>query len=169
MTDLRLRLALDQNFPTPLISALRGYLPSDIALTHLPAIDGRLSDVGDRELFIALKQLGFNGLVTNNYRMLDVAKEVAAIVKTKAVVVAVEALGHDPIRAAGALLLELPGLADRLRPNIANVFRLNYKRRQPVDAWEFFVSAAERLERTPEDLWAEVKVTDEEMARPVLR
>lgn len=72
-----------------------------------------------------------DGLV-KNYTMLDVPEEVAAIVKTKAVVVAVEALGHDPIRAVGALLLELPGLARRVRPN---VFRLNYARRRPEDAW----------------------------------
>jgi len=100
--------------------------------------------------------------------MLDVPEEVAAIVKTKAVVVAVEALGHDPIRAVGALLLELPGLARRVRPNVSNVFRLNYARRRPEDAWVYLTAAAVRLQRTSKELWDEVKVTDEEMAQGLL-
>lgn len=95
---------------------MSAYIPQDIKLTHIPNIDPRLSELSDRKLFIALRQLGYDGLVTNNYKMLSVPEELAAIVKTKAVVVAIEALGHDPIRAVGALLLELPGLADRVRP-----------------------------------------------------
>ena len=116
MSAMPLRLALDQNFPTPLIEAIRGYLPPEVELSHLGVIDRRLSDLPDRRLFLALAQLGFDGLVTNNYKMLDVPAEIAAILKTRAVVVAVEALGHDPIRAVGALLLELPGLPSRIRP-----------------------------------------------------
>lgn len=168
MTDPSLRLALDQNFPTPLINAVREYLPANIVLDHLSTIDPRLSDLSDRALFIALWQLGYQGLVTNNYKMLDVPQEIAAIVKTKAVVVAVEALGHDPIRAVGALLLELPGLADRLRPATSNVFRLDYARRRPADGWTYLSTAAARLQRTPEDLWEEVKVTQEEMSNQLL-
>jgi len=87
----------------PLINSVRNYRPENIDLAHLPNIDPRLSDLSDRQLFIALAQLGFDGLVTNNYKMLDVPNEIAAIVKIKSVVVAVEALGHDPIRAVGAL------------------------------------------------------------------
>jgi hypothetical protein len=56
--------------------------------------------------------------------MLAVPHEIAAIIKTRTTVVAVEGLGHDPLRAVGALLLELPGLASRLVPNRSNVFRL---------------------------------------------
>lgn len=47
--------------------------------------------------------------------MLNLPREIAAIVATKAVVVAMKDMGDDAIRAAGALLLELPGLADRIR------------------------------------------------------
>ena len=52
-------------------------------MAHLPNLDPRLSDLSDRQLFIALAQLGFDGLVTNNYKMLDVPNEIAAIVKIK--------------------------------------------------------------------------------------
>jgi hypothetical protein len=53
--------------------------------------------------------------------MLDVPAELAAIVRTQAVVVAVEGLGHDPLRAVGALVLELPGLSKRVIPRRSNV------------------------------------------------
>lgn len=167
MTGRVLSLALDQNFPTPLINAVREYLPDDMTLTHLSMIDSRLSTLSDRSLFIALSQLGYDGLVTNNYKMLDVPEEVAAIVATKAVVVAVAKLGHDPLRAVGALLVELPGLTQRLKAGVSNVFWLHYARRQPVDAWEYLSSAADRLGRSPDALWAEVRLTDEELKQRI--
>lgn len=101
----RMRLALDQNFPIPLIDAVYDFLPADMQIAHLKVIDRRLSDLDDRSLVIALHQSGWDGLITNNYKMLDVPEEVAAIVKTKLTVIAIEGLGHDPLRAVGALLL----------------------------------------------------------------
>ena len=168
MSAVRLQLALDQNFPTPLIRAVADYLPSDIELDHVAGIDPRLSPLSDRELIIALRQLGYDGLVTNNYKMLYVPEEIAAIIKTKAVVVAVKALGHDPIRAVGALLLELPGLTNRLRPNVSNVFMLGYEQRRPQDGWTYLQKAARRHGDTAEELWRSVQVSDEEASRPIL-
>ena len=161
-------MALDQNFPTPLIDAVRPYLPADIELRSLHQIDPRLSELDDRPLMIALHQLGWDGLITNNYKMLRNPIEIAAPVKTRGVLVAVEGLGHDPLRAVGALLLELPALKKRLRPNTSNVFRLAYGRRDPERAWEYFAKAAERQNRDPSELWGEVGVTDQELAQPIL-
>lgn len=87
---------------------------------------------------------------------------------TRAVVVAVEGLGHDPLRAVGALLLELPGLLERLVPNRSNVFSLSYRRRNPIDAREYMRQAAERRHRDLGELWDEVKVILQELTRPVL-
>ena len=64
-----IRLALDQNFPTPILAALAEFIV-DIDLIPLRKIDQRLSTLDDRTLVIALQQLGFEGLVTNNYKML---------------------------------------------------------------------------------------------------
>jgi hypothetical protein len=160
-----LRLALDQNFPTPLIGAVTDYLPGDIELKSLRRIDPRLSELDDRTLFLALHHLGWHGLVTNNYKMLDVPAELAAIVRTQAVVVAVEGLGHDPLRAVGALLLELPGLSRRVLPRRSNVFRLAYRRRMAEDARTRFQQVAERRGRVTDELWQEVLVSDDEFAR----
>src|SRR5947199_4173197 len=128
-----LRLALDQNFPSDLIRHITEFLPDDLELQTLRAIDPRLTGLDDRPLIIALHQLGWHGLITNNYRMLYEPHEVAAIVATRLTVIAVEGLGHDPLRAAGAVLLELPGLEQRLVANRSNVFLLRYQQRRPDD------------------------------------
>lgn len=168
MPAASLRLALDQNFPRPLLHAVAEYLPPELEIVHIRELDPRLSDVSDRALFIALRQLGFDGLITNNWRMLNIPQEIAAIVATKAVVVAMQDMGADAIRAAGALLLELPGLVTRLKPDVANVFLLHYARRQPRSGWEYLQEAANREGITPGELWKAVKPSAEELDTPVL-
>lgn len=69
--------------------------------------------------------------------MLDVPEEIGAISSTKLTLIAVEGLGHDPLRAVGALLLELPAIIRRIRPGHSNVFRLAYRARQPEDGWAY--------------------------------
>lgn len=56
-----LRLALDQNFPTPLINAVRVYLPTNLELQSLHEIDPRLSDLDDRPLIIGCTSSGGTG------------------------------------------------------------------------------------------------------------
>lgn len=163
-----LRLALDQNFPLSLIQEVTRFLPESLELTSLQQIDRRLTTLDDRPLIIALSQLGWHGLITNNYKMLYQPHEVAAIVATKSVLVAVEGLGHDPLRAAGALLLELPGLEGRLVAGKANVFLLRYERRRPRDGWDFFAEAARRRGEEPSTLWAAHRPSGTELTDPVL-
>lgn len=165
---MALRLALDQNFPLPLLTSIQRWLPPDIELTHLTQIDKRLSDVSDRKLFIALRQMGWDGLVTNNWRMLNIEHEIAAIVGTKATVVAMKGMGNDPIRPAGALLLELPGLATRIQPGRSNVILLSYQHKRCEDGWAYLSKAAERRSATAQELWKAQRPSHEEMDTPVL-
>lgn len=163
-----LRLALDQNFPKPLLAAIEPFLPVEPVLTAVHDIDPRLPDLNDRSLLIALSQRGWDGLVTNNYKMLWIPAEIAAIVATKVTIIAVERLGHDPLRAAGALLLELPGLIERIVPNRSNIFRLSYKRRQPEDGWHYLKEAAERRGQDASSLWKHLRPSASELETPVL-
>lgn len=94
-----MRLALVQNFPIPLIDAVRDYLPLTVQLAHPKSINRRMQELDDRSLIIiALHGVEWNELITNNFKMLDVPAEVAAIVKTKLTVIPIEGLGHDPLR-----------------------------------------------------------------------
>ena len=107
-------------------------------------------------------------MITNSYKMLEVPTEIAAIVTTKMILIAIEGLGHDPLRAVGALLLELPGLPDRLRPRTSNVFRLPYRRRPPEDAWAYLQRVADRVGQQADQLSRRVRVSGDELGNAVL-
>lgn len=162
----RLRFALDQNFP-PFVLDVAEYFP-DTELTTLHKIDPRISDLDDRRLVIYLHQAGWHGLITNNYRMLWVPPEIAAIAKAKITVFAVEAVGDDPLRATGSVLLHLPAVLKRVTPGKAQVFRTGKPRSpQPEDAWHYFEEAARRRRADVSELYEQVKVTDEELETPI--
>jgi hypothetical protein len=165
-TALRPAFALDQNFP-PFVLDVAQLLP-ELTIAPIFQIDSRLSDLDDRQLVIALYQLGWTGLITNNYKMLWVPAEIAAVVKTKLTIFAIEGVGHDPLRATGAVLLELPGVLRRLRPNQAQVFRVNPRSVRPITAWDYFKVAATRRRVAAGELYEQVKVTDLELETPVL-
>jgi hypothetical protein len=161
-----LRFALDQNFP-PFVIDVAEYFPS-AELAPLFKIDPRLCDLDDRRLIIYLHQAGWHGLITNNYKMLWVPPEIAAIVKAKIAVFAVEGLGDDPLRATGAVIQHLPAVLKRVTPGKAQVFRTGKPRSpQPDAAWNYFQQAADRRKSEASDLYAQVKVTDEELETPI--
>ena len=141
-----MRLPLDQNFPESILTNLSPWM-GDIQLLPLRTIDHRLTTLGDRELLIALRQLGFEGLVTLNYKMLRNPSELAAVLKTKLTVFAVEGLGDDPIRASGALLLDLRPAVNAVRAGKTGVFWLRPRSPQPRDPWELFRRAATTITR----------------------
>lgn len=159
-------LALDHNFPEPILAALDEFM-IDIRLVPIRRIDDRLPDLDDRQLVIALHQLGYRGLVTNNYKMLKNPTELAAILKTKLTVLAIEGVGHDPLRATGALLLDLPGAARKMTTQ-SGVFWLRPRNPELVDPWTLFERAAEHQNRSPSELYEEVAVSEEELRREIL-
>ncbi len=113
-----------------------------VQLVPLRTINQRLTTLDDRSLLIALKQLGYEGLVTLNYRMLRNPIELAAVLKTKLCVFAVEGVGDDPIRATGALLLDLQPAIGAVKAGKSGVFWLRPRHPQPQDPWELFTRAA---------------------------
>lgn len=162
-----MRLPLDQNFPEPILKALKPWM-GDIELLPLRTIHPRLPELDDRRLLIALSQLGFEGLVTLNYKMLRNPSELAAVMKTKMTIFAVEGVGHDPIRATGALLLDLRPAVNKLREGGSGVYWLRPRTPTPHDPWDLFKAAAERLTGNTDSLYDRLKVSDVEMSTPVL-
>ena len=159
-------LALDHNFPEPILNTLETFMV-DIRLVPIRRIDQRLPDLDDRQLVIALHQLGYEGLVTNNYKMLKNPTELAAILKTNLTVFAIEGVGHDPLRATGAVLLDLPSAARKMASQ-PGVFWLRPRNPQLMDPWELFRNAAEHQQRSSAELYQEVAVSEEELHRQVL-
>lgn len=162
-----IRLALDQNFPTPILRALDEYIV-DVKLVPLRAIDPRLSMLDDRALVIALHQLGYPGLVTNNYKMLKNPRELAAIIATKLTVFAIEGVGDDPIRATGALLLDLPGALKRMDTRRPQVFWMRPRNPLPESPTDPFERAAAHQNRAARDLLRDLAVSRSELMKPVL-
>lgn len=158
-----MRVPIDQNFPEPILNALAPFIKEvdfvplrNIAL-HLPYAD-------DRELLIELHNRKFNWLVTLNYKMLLNPAELAAVIATKLNVFAIEGLGHDPIRATGALLLHLtPAIEEITKSGLNGVFWIRHRQPQVHDPWDLFKKAAEHHNINPNALYSEVKVSDNKL------
>lgn len=159
-------IPLDHNFPTPILNCLQDFIP-DVNLLPLRSISPALADLDDRNLVIALHQLGYRGFVTSNYKMLQNPRELAALLKTELSVFAIEGVGHDPIRATGALLLDLPSAVKAVQLGGAQgVFWLRPRSPRPQDPWELFKRIAGNRSEDPAALYADVRVSDEELAEP---
>lgn len=160
-------LPLDHNFPERILDSLREFI-TEADLIPLRRIDERLPDLDDRQLVIALHQLGFPGFVTSNYKMLQNPRELAAVIATEVCVFAIEGVGHDPIRATGALLLDLPSAVRAMEAGRRGVFWLRPRSPQPQDPNDLFNRMAQRRKENPKDLYNQVKVTGEELSSLVL-
>jgi hypothetical protein len=160
-------IPLDHNFPEPVLDCLHEFVV-DVNLIPLRRIDERLTELDDRRLVIALHQLGYPGFVTNNYKMLQNPRELAAIIATRLCVFAIEGVGHDPIRATGALLLDLPSALKGMEAGAKGVFWFRPRRPQPRDPQELFNRMAQRRNENPNDLYNQVRVTRAELNNSVL-
>lgn len=162
-----MEIPLDHNFPVPILDALNQFMV-DVSLVPLRRIDERLVDLDDRRLVVALRQLGYPGFVTSNYKMLQNPRELAAVIATGIVVFAIEAVGHDPLRATGALLLDLPSAVKAMESGARGVFTFRPRRPQPQDPQKMFNQMATRRGVSPKELFKEVAVGREELMTPVL-
>ncbi len=143
-------------------------MPPSISLFHVAEIDRRLSEASDRELIIWAKNNDYDALVSTNHRMKDEPMEVAAMLSTKLTVVLTQSMGHNPLRASGVILLELPTLHSRVRPGKPNLFVLSYQPRTPRDPWDDLTRVARHRGTTAPALWEEVRPTAEELAVDIL-
>ena len=160
-------IPLDHNFPESILNSLRDFI-TEVNLIPLRRIDERLPELDDRRLVLAIHQLGFPGFVTGNYKMLQNPRELAAVIATESCVFAIEGVGHDPIRATGALLLDLPSAVRGMEAGRRGVFWLRPRSPQPQDPNELFNLAARRRNEKPKELLDQVRVTAQEISTPVL-
>ena len=81
---------------------------------------------------------------------------------------AIQGLGDDPIRATGALLLDLPSVINAVEAGRSGVFWLRPRVPQPKDSWDLLKELADRRQEDVGDLYRQVAVSDDELAAPVL-
>ena len=74
----------------------------------------------------------------------------------------------DPIRATGALLLDLPSAVSAVEARRPGVFWLRPRTPQPKDPWDLLKQLADRRQENVDDLYRHVAVSDAELATPVL-
>ena len=90
------------------------------------------------------------------------------MLKTKLNIFAVEGVGDDPIRATGALLLDLRPAVNAIESGRTGVFWLRPRSPQPQDPWELFERAAKNHSEDAAVLYEQVKVSDADLEAIIL-
>ncbi len=166
----RLRIALDENFPTPLLDGMRSFIP-DADLVGVVDIDRRMRGLRpDWRVVVALHHLKWPIFVTNDHHALDVPKTIAAVASTGSTFIAIEDTGADPLRAIGALMLELPGLLKAYRPDIPTIYRWHPRPPRPMSpegAYGALLAKTHNRIVTIEQLRRENALTPAELRSPL--
>ena len=117
--------ALAQNFPQPIAKALGAYQPY-AELAPVAQIDARMSELEDWQLLLALHhhERPWDGLVTTDSSMLNQARELATLLRTRLTLVVAMEAGHNPVRASGLVFAHLENVAKRTDARVAQVFTL---------------------------------------------
>jgi hypothetical protein len=128
--------ALDENFPLPLVTILSAHLP--FGIIPLADVDAALvGGIEDWELLVGLHRHGLDGLITTDFAMLELPKEMAVLHQTKLTVVAIEGVTHNPLVAVGELLVHAPHIGRQFQAQIPQVFRIPRRRLQsPLRPWD---------------------------------
>jgi hypothetical protein len=166
---VRRLFALDHNFPDPIVAVLAGY-QNDAELVRIDRIDGRLADLQDWELLLALHhhERPWDGLITTDTSMVSQAPELATLLQTKLTLIVAKEAGHNPVKASGLLFAHLGGICKRTSPDIAQAWIISAVSRPPDDPWELLKRHAEHNNRSVQDVWKEHQLSPEELTRDPL-
>jgi hypothetical protein len=160
-----IRFALDEDFPDTILDSLKwGVTEADLVpMRHL---DQRLRGLDDWELLLALHHIqDIDGLITTDSRMLNLPRELAVLHQTMLTLVVVERAGHDPIRAAGLLLVHLPQICKKSVSSAAQIWRLNAQNKNHESPWEELKRIAKHTHQSPEHLFQNNKLTKEALKK----
>jgi hypothetical protein len=158
--------ALDQNFPEPIVNALNEFIP-EVDLVPLREIDAALtSEIEDWEVLLALHhhERPWDGLITNDHRILNLPREIAVVRQTNLSLVEAQSVGHDPIRATGVLFTHLEYIARETTPDRPQIWRLKARNRPGEDPWDYLEGIAQHQNRDVNALWQDVRLTNAELA-----
>lgn len=128
-----------------------------------------VDDMDDWQVLLALTQRGLAGLITLDYSMLDLPKEMAVVHQTKTTLIAIEAAGDNVLRAVGQLMTHLPTIVKAWESERPQVFRLTRPRgAPPISAWDRLGEIASDRSQSIEEIFNEVRLSPAELANPVI-
>ena len=164
------RLALDQNFPEPIVDGLADWLASDAELVPIRRIDDRMATLDDWEVLLALHSDNseWDGLITTDAKMLSLPRELAVLCQTKLTLVVAEAVGHDPIKATGLVLAHISRICEQTRPDTPQVWRLRTSTKPAENPWNFLVRLAARREIDAHAMYASERLSKGQLRRSPL-
>jgi hypothetical protein len=159
------RFALDEGFPDTIFK-LADLLPG-IDLVPLRKADPRL--VGNSEdwaVVLRVHQLGYDGFLTTDGRMVEEPKVISVLHQTKSTLVAFLETGHDAIRASGLALLHLPHIARSTVPTAPQLWVLRPpQNKDSKKAWDQIGELASRHGISTQQLFITQRLSDEELNR----
>ena len=157
--------ALDQNFPQPIIEVLQDF-QADADLVPVRAIDPRMAELDDWQLFLALHhhERPWDGLITTDSSIVFQPLELAVLIQTRlTLVVALEA-GHNPVKATGLLFAHLGGICRRTRPDEPQLWRLQARTQAHLAPWDQLKIVAEHQNADASTLLAANSLDDQQLA-----
>ncbi len=162
------RFGVDQNFPEPLLDAIRGYLPFGVEMIKKisPLL---IENVDDWQVLLALAQQKYHGFISLDFEAIALPKEMAVVHQTKLTVVAIEAVGDNPLRAVGQLLIYAKHIERAYRADEPQVFKISPPRlKPPLTAWNCLGEIADRQEKAVAQVFREYRLNDDELKRDIL-
>lgn len=157
------RFALDEGFPDTIFD-LADLLPG-IELVPLRAVDPQL--VGNSEdwaVLLRLHQIGYDGFLTTDGRMVEDPKVLAVLHQTRSTLVSLQEAGHDAVRASGLTLLHLPYISSSNNPNVPQLWTLRAPpRKDPKKAWDQIGELSSRHGISAQQLFTSQKLSDAEL------
>lgn len=163
------RFALDEDFPDTIISALGIGIP-EAELVPIRHIDPRLRQMDDWRLLLSLHHLEeWDGMVSTDSRMLSLPRELAVIHQTKLTVVTIEQAGHDPVRAAGLLLVHLPAICRKTVRSTGQIWKLSAKNKNHDDPWDELKRVAQHRKMNVSQLFHEHMLSRKQLLRDPLQ
>lgn len=147
-------VALDHNFPEPILRCVDPWIP-EVDFWWVREIDPSLVDVDDHVLLYELHDRGYSVVVTNNWRMENDARVLVALERTRMSLMTMKKAGDDAIFATGVLLRDLVPLLKADVPR-GQIFRASPSRVQPRRARDLLEALAHRLGEDVNDLIREL-------------
>jgi hypothetical protein len=146
----RLRLALDHNFPRPIIDVVMKLVPeADLLPLQTFNDGGMLATLPDWKLLVALhRKPDVHGLVSMDEDFKSKPKELVTLRQTRLSAVVVSGVGHDPVRATGLVLHKLPQICGQHTDRRAQLWYLSSGPAQACDITDELDRLARRRDTT---------------------